>query len=289
MCFVLGFASLTMAQADVNAKAIQAYEAGNEEDAIKIFTSLASKGNPVAAYNLGYILKGKNPYTASEAESLVKFAAEKGIHEAMHMHGEMILRSENPSPAQKRDAISWIKKAAELGNPYAQADLGSAYYKGDGILQDYQMAERYIKLAIENGHIESLYSLDSGVKSTQKPLTHVSNNMIKEVASRVISKKTKDTLPSPEKQIANEIERTLMARDLMQLELVGRLFKSATSSRELINAYMWFIIVQSSGRTMFDADTAAAENTKMKLSRRQILEAQTLAKRCIESEFEFCP
>jgi hypothetical protein len=47
--------------------------------------------------------------------------------------------------ANPREAVKWWRRAAEQGQPYAQAQLGAAYIEGKGVIRD--VVEGYAWLA----------------------------------------------------------------------------------------------------------------------------------------------
>ena len=56
-------------------------------------------------------------------------------------------------------AVSELKPLAEQGNAEAQFNLGSLYYQGRGVSQDYKEAVKWLRKAAEQGHIFSQTSL----------------------------------------------------------------------------------------------------------------------------------
>lgn len=49
-------------------------------------------------------------------------------------------------------AFQSYKQASEMGSPYAQFCLGSMYYNGKGVTQDYQDAVKFYSMAAEQGN-----------------------------------------------------------------------------------------------------------------------------------------
>ena len=56
-----------------------------------------------------------------------------------------------------KTAVKWLTLAAKQGNVEAQTMLGALYYKGDGVLQDIVYAHMWLNIASSNGS-------ESGVK-----------------------------------------------------------------------------------------------------------------------------
>lgn len=57
------------------------------------------------------------------------------------------------------EAVKWFQKAAEMGEPNAQYNLGICYYKGQGIKQDFEEAVKWLKKAAEQGIVFAQYNL----------------------------------------------------------------------------------------------------------------------------------
>lgn len=92
--------------------AIAAYRTGEHDVAVKGFSTLAEKGNPIAQYNLG-----------------VMYLTGRGVERDMSQ------------------AAKWHRSAAEQGVAMAQYGLGVMYYRGDGIEQDDAKAARWFREA----------------------------------------------------------------------------------------------------------------------------------------------
>lgn len=55
-----------------------------------------------------------------------------------------------------REAARWMGYAAEEGNAYAMFNYGQCCLYGDGVAQDRDLAEKYLRLAAANGYPEAL-------------------------------------------------------------------------------------------------------------------------------------
>ncbi len=58
-------------------------------------------------------------------------------------------------------ALSYLKKASDLGSAKSAYEVASAYHSGKGIKTNLEKAERYYRIAAEKGHAEALYQLGS--------------------------------------------------------------------------------------------------------------------------------
>jgi len=61
--------------------------------------------------------------------------------------------------ADEREAVSWYRKAAELGQADAQYNLGSCYDAGVGVETDKAEAKSWYQKAANQGHKGALVSL----------------------------------------------------------------------------------------------------------------------------------
>ena len=61
--------------------------------------------------------------------------------------------------ANEREAVSWYRKAADLGQAEAQYNLGSCYDAGVGVETDKLEAKSWYQKAANQGHKGALMSL----------------------------------------------------------------------------------------------------------------------------------
>ena len=57
------------------------------------------------------------------------------------------------------EAVKWLRKAADLGEPNAQYNLGICYYNGQGVKQDFEEAVKWLKKAAGQGVVFAQYNL----------------------------------------------------------------------------------------------------------------------------------
>jgi len=73
-----------------------------------------------------------------------------------------------------KEAVKWYTKAAEQGDTQAQNNLGSLYYKGEGVTQDYKEAVKWYTKSAEQGNAEAqrilavCYEKGTGVAKDEK-------------------------------------------------------------------------------------------------------------------------
>jgi TPR repeat protein len=88
--------------------------------------------------------------TRSRAERDNPIAEYKLSH--MYAHGTGVTRS-------KKEAQTWLERAAQHGNVDAQYELGNALREGFGVVQDYEGAAKWLELAAVNGNADAQYAL----------------------------------------------------------------------------------------------------------------------------------
>jgi TPR repeat protein len=67
-----------------------------------------------------------------------------------------------------KEAFLAFQRAAKLGNPQAQVNLGNLYDAGEGVEQDQKLAAYWYKRAIKNGVPEAAYNLAVSYKQQGK-------------------------------------------------------------------------------------------------------------------------
>ena len=106
-------------------KGVDAYDAGNFEEAVKWYRKAAEQGDADAQFNLALMYDYGRGVTEDDAE-----------------------------------AVRWYRKAAEQGGARAQLNLGVMYYSGNGVLQDTIAAHMWFNIAAENGNGVGLANSD---------------------------------------------------------------------------------------------------------------------------------
>ena len=81
-------------------------------------------------------------------------AAEQGNVHAMNGMGFMLAQSGN-----KAEAVKWYRKAAALGNPFAQCNLAWSLYHGVGTPKNIKEAMAWFHKSAAQGHPEAEYNL----------------------------------------------------------------------------------------------------------------------------------
>lgn len=166
------------------------------EEATLWFTKAADLGNTDAMYRLGAIHEGAFEKGYEEAMSWYRKAADLGNTDAMNGVAALIPRmngtaqwnekaavrwtkksgviNERGSPVRStassffdygqrseqsyKEAISWLNKAAELGNAWAMINISALYFNGLGVEKDYKEASSWGKKAMDLGNLYSIGS-----------------------------------------------------------------------------------------------------------------------------------
>lgn len=124
------------ALADVKA-GVDAWQRGDYAAAIKEWRPAAIAGDPDAQFNLAqaYKLGRGMPVDLKQAESWYQKAAAQGHVQAADNYGLILFQNGN-----RQDALPWIQKSADRGEPRAQYVLGTALFNGDLIAKDWVRA-----------------------------------------------------------------------------------------------------------------------------------------------------
>jgi len=120
--------------ADNGARAgIEAWQAQDYEGAVRIWRPLADRNDADAQYNLAqaYFLGRGVPQNMTLAEQWYARAARGGHEDAQANYGLLLFQNN-----RQREAMPWIERAANRGDPRAQYVLGTALYNGEYIAQD---------------------------------------------------------------------------------------------------------------------------------------------------------
>jgi uncharacterized protein len=112
---------------------VEAWRAQDYETAVRIWRPLADRGDADAQFNLAqaYFLGRGLPQNMTLAEQWYARAARGGHEEAQANYGLLLFQN-----GRQREAMPWIERAANRGDPRAQYVLGTALFNGDLVPQD---------------------------------------------------------------------------------------------------------------------------------------------------------
>ncbi len=130
---------------------VRLYDAGQYEDAYKIFDDL-SYVDAAAARNAGLMLrKGQGVEKDPDAaKRMFQFAAQAGLATAAADLGEMLLDGEGSAP-DPGAALPWLQLAATAHHAIAEYHLGQMYEDGTGVPKDIGQAKKYYGDAAASG------------------------------------------------------------------------------------------------------------------------------------------
>jgi uncharacterized protein len=135
------------ALADVK-QGVDAWARGDYATAIKTWRPLAIAGNADAQFNLGQAYKlGRGvPLDLKQAEEWYRKAALQGHIGAEDNYGLVQFQNGN-----RQQAMPWIEKSANRGEPRAQYILGTALFNGDMVGKDWVRAYALMTRASASG------------------------------------------------------------------------------------------------------------------------------------------
>ena len=145
---IAAFAAAGQAQAPTVKAGVEAWQRGDHAAAAAIWRNLAEKGDADAAFNLGqaYRLGRGVPADPAQAKRWFEMAANKGHLDAQVSLGLLLFDS-----GDRPVAMSWLRKAAERGEPRALLVVGTALFNGDGLKQDPILGYAYVSRAAAQG------------------------------------------------------------------------------------------------------------------------------------------
>jgi cell division septation protein DedD len=128
----LSVTSAQPAPGDVRA-GIDAWAAQDYDRAVQIWRPIADRGDPDAQYNLAqaYFLGRGVPQNMVLAEQWYERAARQGHPEATANYGLLLFQN-----GRRQEAIPYVTRAADAGDPRAQYVLGTALFNGDVVPRD---------------------------------------------------------------------------------------------------------------------------------------------------------
>lgn len=127
---------------------IEAWQRSDYADAVAIWRPLAEKGDADAQFNLGqaYRLGRGVPLNLGEAQSWFERAANNGHVDAETTLGLLLFQN-----GDRATGLTWLRRAAEQGDPRAMLVYGTALYNGDAVTQDRLLGYSFISRAAAAG------------------------------------------------------------------------------------------------------------------------------------------
>jgi hypothetical protein len=164
--------------------AVAAYQKGDFARAAALFKPLADSGDPQAEHNLGFLYHAGKGVKKSDAEAMAWYrkAADQGFAPSQFNVGVMFEEgqsvpgdvaqalgwyekagAQNYLPAEQKladlyisrrdfaNALVWVRKAAEQGDPGEEFNLGSFYFNGWAVPKDDAQARLWYGKAAAQG------------------------------------------------------------------------------------------------------------------------------------------
>jgi TPR repeat protein len=155
------------ASADVKA-GVDAWQQGDYSRAVAEWRSLANAGDVDAQFNMGQAYKlGRGvPVDLPAATEWFRRAAAQGHARASDNYGFLLFQQ-----GQRADAMPYIRKSAERGEPRAQYILGTAMFNGDLAAKDWVTAYALMTRAAAAGldqASKSLVVMDKWIPAEQR-------------------------------------------------------------------------------------------------------------------------
>ena len=129
-------------------RGIEAWRTGDYDAAVRLWRPLADRGDADAQYNLGHAYKlGRGvPQNLNLAEQWYERAARQGHEDAAANLGLILFQN-----GRRQQAMPYIQRAADRGDPRAQYVLGTALFNGDLVGTDLPRAYALMTRAAEQG------------------------------------------------------------------------------------------------------------------------------------------
>ncbi len=142
------------------ARAYEAYERGDDAEAVRLWRQAAEKGNADGQNNLGWVYENGRSLAQSDAEAFrwYRLAAEQGHALAQYSLGVMHLVGRTGSQ-NSAEAARLFRLAGKQGHASAQKNLGLMYKNGDGVGQSDVEAFQWFRRAAEQNHGSAQFSL----------------------------------------------------------------------------------------------------------------------------------
>jgi uncharacterized protein len=127
---------------------VEKWRSGDYPAAVAIWAPFADSGDPEALFNMGQAYKlGRGvPADLAKARDYYRKAANLGSRPAQANLGMLLFQA-----GEKPEAVQWLAKAADAGDPRAQYVLGVAAFNGDGVRRNIALGYAYVVLASRAG------------------------------------------------------------------------------------------------------------------------------------------
>ena len=286
-----------------------AYNRGDYETALQLMMPLAAKGDAAAQNYIGWMFENGQS-VAKNYDAAVKWyrlAAGQGYASAQNNLGRMYEKGRGV-PKDYHEAIKWYRLAEAQGAPaLAQHNLGRMYENGWGVSKDYGEAIKWYRRAASQGeayaqnNLGRMYENGWGVPKDDEEaakwyrLAAAQGNAI---GQNNLGTTYRDGHGVP--QDAKEAVKwyrlaASQGAATAQVNLGGMYLDGQGVPQNLVLAYMWFFIAKKLGAADFKSGAISEPpldvlfaTVILSMTDAQIDLAQTMTKRCVESNYQQC-
>lgn len=146
--------------------AVTAYRQGDTAAAERALRALAAPSADADAW-LGAVLIDRG--ARAEGVRLIQRAADAGSAEGEHRLALLYARGEAGLPRDEARAAQLFEKAAEKGNRRAQLNIGTMYWRGQGVPRDLVQARAWLEKAAADGDVHAIYALGRAMSESAPP------------------------------------------------------------------------------------------------------------------------
>lgn len=144
-------------------KAASAEKAKDYSAAFRWYRKAAEQGNIDAQKHLGFLyLNAKQPGGSPDLGAAFQWLQKPAIQGDARAQGGLgyIYKLGTYSvPQNYAEALTWLSKAADKEDLFAQTQLAGMYLHGEGVSKDYAQAFKYMEVAARRGDVASMRSL----------------------------------------------------------------------------------------------------------------------------------
>jgi len=148
--------------------AVSAYRSGNLPAAEQGFRALAASNADAEAW-LGALLIDRG--ATGEGLRHIQRAADAGSSEGLHRLALIYARGEAGVARNDSRAVELFQRAAEKGHARAQLNLGTLYFRGQGVQRDLIQARAWLEKAAAGGDPYALYALGRAMSESEGAAT----------------------------------------------------------------------------------------------------------------------
>ena len=161
---------------------------------INSLKALAEQGNPIAQTELGTLYYSGGSGLKQDYKEAMKWfrkAAALGFPNAQHNIGYMYLKGHGVK-MDYEETMKWTRRAADQGLSISQNFLGTMYFKGWGVPKNYILGYAWWEVAASNNEIKKsrvgANSADENLGKAKKLITASQITKAKELANEMVKK-----------------------------------------------------------------------------------------------------